>query len=492
MSLDLAAAAPRASVFDRSRRALTLGLVLTVTLVGFEALAVSTALPRIQEELHGLALYGWVSAAYLLGQLVGIPAAGLLADRRGLAFPFGAGLTLFAAGLSIAGAAPAMWVVVVARLLQGVGGGVIPAVAYVAAGRAYPPQLRPRVFAITSTAWVLPGLIGPSISAAVTLRLGWRWVFFGLLPLIPPAALMTLPSLRRLGGALGGALTEAQAEAQAVDSERGAGVRDARRLRRAALLALGVALLLLSPALPLAPAIVTGAAGALLAFRSYVAIAPPGTLRLRPGLPVTIAMRAVQTFSFFGVDFFVPYAFNGVHGASLAVAGLSVTAATFAWTAGAWISERVLERVGPRAQVRRGLVCIALGNLLIALVLWPGTASLISGLVGSVIAGLGMGLGYSVVSVVMLAYAEPGREGATASSLSLTDTLGAALATGIGGALVALGVARGWHPRSGVLLAYALPTLTAVLGVAAASRLPRRLPARPGAAAAPEPQPTRS
>ena len=198
MSLDLAAPSVAASVFDRRRRALTLGLVLTVTMVGFEALAVSTALPRIQQELRGLALYGWVSAAYLLGQLIGIPAAGLLADRRGLALPFGAGLTLFAAGLAIAGAAPAMVVVVLARLLQGIGGGAIPAIAYVAAGRAYPPELRPRVFAIMSTAWVLPGLIGPSISAAVTIQLGWRWVFFGLLPLIPLAAAMTLPSLRRL------------------------------------------------------------------------------------------------------------------------------------------------------------------------------------------------------------------------------------------------------------------------------------------------------
>ena len=161
MTVELAAAAARPSVFDRNRRALTLGLVLTVTMVGFEALAVSTALPRIQEELRGLALYGWVSAAYLLGQLIGIPAAGLLADRRSLALPFGGGLVLFAAGLAIAGAAPAMEILVLARLLQGIGGGAIPAIAYVASGRAYPPELRPRVFAIMSTAWVLPGLIGP-------------------------------------------------------------------------------------------------------------------------------------------------------------------------------------------------------------------------------------------------------------------------------------------------------------------------------------------
>jgi MFS family permease len=468
MSLDRAAsdAVAPPSVFDRERRALTLGLVLTVTMVGFEALAVSTALPRIQSELHGLALYGWVSAAYLLGHLIGIPAAGRLADRRGLAPPFAGGLLLFAAGLIAAGAAPAMWVVVVARFLQGVGGGAIPAVAYVAAGRAYPPALRPRVFAITSTAWVLPGLIGPSISAAVTVELGWRWVFFGLLPLIPPAAAMALPSLRRLGVERGGDAAAARSPAEE------------NRLPLAVALAAGVALVLGSPDLRPALAVAAGAIGAAVAARSYLALAPAGTMRLRPGLPATIAMRAFQTFSFFGVDFFVPYAFHDVHGTSLAVAGLSVTAATFSWTAGAWIAERVLERVGPRAQVRRGLACIVAGNALIALVLWPGPLALAAGLVGSVLAGLGMGLGYSVVSVTMLAYAEPGREGHTASSLSLTDVLGAALATGIGGALIALGDDRGWDPRSGVLLAFALPTLAGLAATAAASRLPARLPVR--------------
>ena len=95
-----------------------------------------------------------------------------------------------------------------------------------------------------------------------------------------------------------------------------------------------------------------------------------------------------------------------------------------------------------------------------------------------------MGLGYSVVSVTMLGYAEPGREGATASSLSLTDTLGAALATGLSGAFIALGAAHGWEPRTGVLLAYTLPTLTGVVGIFAASRLPAAMPAKSGAVAA--------
>ena len=83
----------------------------------------------------------------------------------------------------------------------------------------------------------------------------------------------------------------------------------------------------------------------------------------------------------------------------------------------------------------------------------------------------------------MLGYAEPGREGATASSLSLTDTLGAALATGLSGAFIALGAAHGGaaYPRAA---RYTLPTLTGVVGIFAASRPPAAMPAKSGAVAA--------
>ena len=83
---DLEGVAPEASglrpapvterVFAPGRRALTAGLVLTVTLVGFESLAVSTALPDISAELGGLQWYGLVFTAYMLGSLLGITVAG--------------------------------------------------------------------------------------------------------------------------------------------------------------------------------------------------------------------------------------------------------------------------------------------------------------------------------------------------------------------------------------------------------------------------------
>src|ERR1700687_3870830 len=96
------------------RRALTLGLVLTITFVASEALAVVTVMPVVARDLGGLRLYGWVFSAFMLGSVVGIVAAGREADRRGPAIPFVAGLVVFGGGLGRGGPGPPV---------VGVGGG---------------------------------------------------------------------------------------------------------------------------------------------------------------------------------------------------------------------------------------------------------------------------------------------------------------------------------------------------------------------------------
>src|SRR4029079_6437723 len=100
---------------------------------------------------------------------------------------YGAGLALFAIGLLAGGLAPSMLILVAARFVQGLGAGTLQPIAYVAIGGTLPETLRPRMFAVLSTAWVLPGVIGPAIAGTVGEHIGWRFVFLGLLPLIAPA-----------------------------------------------------------------------------------------------------------------------------------------------------------------------------------------------------------------------------------------------------------------------------------------------------------------
>jgi MFS family permease len=176
---------------------LTAGLVLTVTLVGFEALAVATATPAIHAAFPGGGAYGYVLAAFMAGNLVGTVVAGPVADRRGALGPYVAAMALFAGGLAIAALSPTLGVLVAARAVQGVGGGGLMALGYAIIGRAFPPERRSRVFALLSTAWLVPAVVGPVVAAIVTERFGFRAVFGGLVPLAAIALALTAPALAR-------------------------------------------------------------------------------------------------------------------------------------------------------------------------------------------------------------------------------------------------------------------------------------------------------
>ena len=438
------------------RRALTLGLVLSVTFVASEALAVITVMPVVARDLHGLALYGWVFSTFQLASLVGIVAAGRDADRHGPARPYVAGLVLFSAGLLVAGLAPFMWVLVAGRCLQGFGAGAVPAVAYVAIGRSLREAQRARMMAVLSTAWVIPGIVGPGVAAAVAHLFGWRWVFLGLIPLVAVAGPIAVPALVRLG----------RTDQPPAEEHR---ISDAVRTALGAAFVLG-ALSAHNVLLGLGLAVIGGAIG----FAPLRRLLPAGTLRAARGLPATILSRGLVTFAFFGADAYVTLTITTVRHHSTLVAGAVVTASTLAWTIGAWIQARLNERWEGARLVRTGLVLILLGTAGMAWQLRPWVPVWESFLAWSV-AGLGMGLAYAPISLMMLRAAPPGREGWASASLNLADVLGIALGVGIGGAAVAA-VSRGTRPvAGGVLIAFAVAGLAAALALVIAGRLPGSL-----------------
>jgi MFS family permease len=434
-------------------RALTGGLVLTITLVAFESLAVATILPDVEDDLGGLGLYGWVFSAFFLGNLVGAVVAGQTTDRRGPAAAYLMGLSLFALGLVVGGLAPSMLVLVLARAVQGFGGGAVPATAYATIGRAYPEAIRPRVFAIMSTAWVVPGLLGPGLSSAISNAVGWRYVFLGLVPLTVVAGLIAYRALRRL----------------AVDD----GVRTESRLGRALRVAVGAGLVLAGITSDFVlVAIVLCIAGLVLAVPALLALVPAGTLRAERGLPSAVLVRGILTFAFFGADAYIPLAVTDARGASTLYAGAALTATSISWTAGAWLQERMVNRVGARRFVGLGHTILLVGILMAMLVLIDSTPLWV--IVPSwTIAGFGIGMAYAPISLAVLALAPPGQEGTSSAGMQLVDTLGVSLGTGLGGAAVALGDALDWDPSSGIGIAWAIAGVAAAAGIAVARRLPQ-------------------
>jgi MFS family permease len=450
-------------VWAPERRRLTAGLVLTITLVAFEALAVATVMPTVEDELGGLALYGWVFSGFFLANLAGVVLTGIVSDRRGPVVPFAAGLALFSLGLVGAGLAGSMPVLVAARVAQGLGAGAIPASAYASVARGYPAGLRPRVFAITSTAWVIPGVVGPSLASLIEHASSWRWVFLGLLPLVGVAAAMTIPSLARLGRAAGD------------DHLRTLSAADRRRIGLMLVLVAGVGLVLGAGS---APSGVAGAAlvaaGLPLAAVGFVRLVPLGTVRLAPGLPATVAVRGVLTWAFFGVDAFVSLAVIEADGGSTFLVGAVLSVTAVAWSAASWVQERVIGTVGPRRLDRTAFVLLTVGGL--GMVAVARGLPAWTALVAWGVAGFGMGLGYSALSVTALGSAAPGREGEASASLQLCDVLGISIGTGLGGAVVALGDGRGWDVTSSLAVVCGLGVVVALVGLVAAGRLPDAVP----------------
>jgi MFS family permease len=450
-------------LWSPQRRALTTGLVLTITFIASEALAVITIMPVVARDLGGLGLYGWVFSAFMLGNVIGIVTAGRQADRYGPARPFLGGLALFCAGLAIAGSAPTMLVLVGGRALQGIGAGAVPAVAYVAIGRSLPEDLRARMMAVLSTAWVLPGMIGPAVSVAVAGFFGWRAVFLGLIPLVIVTGALALPALFRLGRPPqgGGPPSRPGSEQRLIDGLAAAGgagliLAGLTKLAGAGQLIIGVGLLAVG--IP-----VTG-----FALRRLL---PAGTFTAGRGLPSVILCRGLLTFTFFGADAYVTLTISTVRHHSPVLAGAAVTGATLAWTAGAWVQARLNSRLEARRLVRTGLIVIIVGLVAMALVLLPAVP-VYTGLAAWTIAGFGMGLAYAPISLLMLREAPAGREGWASASLSLADVLGTALGIGAGGATVAAATAHGWPLAVGVGGAFAIAGAGGIALALASRRLP--------------------
>jgi predicted MFS family arabinose efflux permease len=297
----------------------------------------------------------------------------------------------------------------------------------------------------------VPGLVGPAAAAAVAAAAGWRAVFLGLLPFVAIAGALAFRALRGIGP---------PAEP----------VVERSRLVPALLVAGGAGLGLAALAERSWLAVPLGVAAIAVAAPPLLRLVPPGTLAGRPGLPATILARGLLTFAFFGSDTFVPLAVVTVRHRSTAVAGIALTAATISWTSASWVQERLVRRTSARALVGGGFAVVALGIAGSALVLDSGTPIVVAAAAWAV-AGFGMGLAYSTLSLVVLREAAPGQEGTASSALQLLDNLGVAVGAGLGGAAVAVAAAHGNEAR-GIATAYAVCAVVALVGVLVARRLP--------------------
>ncbi|MBA3417487.1 MAG: MFS transporter [Geodermatophilaceae bacterium] len=414
-----------ASAFDRQWRNTTLGLVIVMSLIAFEAMAVATALPTTVAELDGLAYYGWPFTAFLIANILGMVTAGALGDRLGPRLPLLGGIAIFTAGLVLAGLATSMVVFVLGRSVQGLGSGFVIVAVYVVLGVVYPDRARPRVFAALSAAWVVPALLGPPVAGAITEHLTWRLVFLGLPPFIAVGLLLLRPALAALPAAAP-ETTLSQSAAARTFAALGAGS--------------GIALLLYAGQRYAGQGtdLLGGAAllaGAVLLAVSVRRLLPPGTVAVRRGLPAVIAFRGMLAGAFFAVDALLPLTLTAVHGYSPTAAGIPLMAGAVGWSTGSWLQGRSPD-VPRYLLLRAGFALVALSCTAMVLIVLPVGMGWTAYPIWFV-AGLGMGLAMPSVGVLLLELSPPEQRGANSAAMQISDVIAAALCIGFGGVLVA-------------------------------------------------------
>jgi len=203
-------------------------------------------------------------------------------------------------------------------------------------------------------------------------------------------------------------------------------------------------------------------------------VLPAGTLRVKAGLPAAIATIGLLSAAFFGGEAFLPLTLISIRGQNTIIVGIALTAATLTWTAGSWLQANLAPQQGRRMLVMIGLLVVAVGLAGIASVLIPGIPAIVA-IVAWGVGGLGMGLAYSTLSLVVLETAPKDQVGSASASMELSSVLGTALGTGLGGVIIAFAAGSGRSPSWGIAVIDLL--VIAVIGFAILTAI--RLPGRP-------------
>ncbi|MBE1597670.1 MFS transporter [Streptomyces stelliscabiei] len=428
-------------VLSRSHRGLSIGIVSVVLLIAFEAMAVGTAMPVAARELDGIPAYGFAFSAYFTTSLFGMVLAGQWADHRGPLGSLTAGIGAFAVGLVLSGTAGAMWLFVLGRAVQGLGGGLVIVALYVVVGRAYPERLRPSIMAAFAASWVVPSVVGPLASGAVTEQLGWRWVFLGIPVLVLLPLGLALPQIRRRasgpvrsrGAAADPSSTSTSPSAPVSPS---AFVFGGRRIRLALAISLGAGLLQYAAQDLRWWSAVPAVAGAGLLVPAVLGLLPRGTYRAVRGLPSVVLLRGVSAGSFVAAESFVPLMLVTQRGLSPTLAGFSLAAGGATWALGSWVQARA--RVEP---YRERLMTVGMLLVAAAITTLPGvlvdSVPVWTVAVAWAFGCFGMGLVISSTSVLLLQLSAPEEAGTNSAALQISDGLTNALLLAAGGAAFA-------------------------------------------------------
>lgn len=444
---------------------LLVALVGGVLLHSMNVLMLATVLPSIVEEVGGTSMMSWPTTAFLASSIVAATCTGRLTAQLGARTAFCAGAIVFGIGALICALAPSMETVVAGRFVQGFGGGILSAMAYVLVGKSFPEPMWPRVAALLSGAWSMSVLIGPLMGGAFATWGNWRGSFYAVTAL---AALLAIVAARALP----------RATADTGRSGR------AIPVGRIVLICLAIATMSAASvvALPATKAGLFLTAVALLVTmilldrRSGAPLFPSDSFSLDSLTGVAMWFALLVSIAYSPLSIFVPIFLRTLHGFDPLAAGYTVAGASMGWT----VASLVVSGWSPRAAGRLlafGPLAMAVGLGGVALLMSAHPVVVLPALIALVGLGIGSCWGFGVQR--LMGGARAGEGDLAASAVATVQQTGFALGAAAAGIVATLsGLTRGldtegianaafWVPASFVAVALIATVVGAWMAVLA-------------------------
>jgi EmrB/QacA subfamily drug resistance transporter len=402
-------------------------ILLALFLFALDQTVVGTALPIISTKLNGASLYTWAFTLYLLTATISGPIYGKLSDLFGRRPIFIWAVGLFLAASVLAGLSQEMWQFILARGLQGLGGGAVFPIAFAIIADLYPPEERAKYGALFGAVFGLSSVIGPLLGGFVTDNLGWPWIFFLNVPLglvslvvcwrlLPP---IKHPESGRNIDFLGAGLFTAALVPILL------GLSNKRTLEWtdpwvAGLIVLGV---------------VIAAVFIWWEFRAADPILQPRLFRDRT-VSISVASMFLAAFGFFGAIVFLPQFFQVVRGMGATESGLNLLPLVFALIVGATVSGQIAARTGRYKEIILGAMLILAAGLFLLTNLRANTDLPILW-VWMVVAGIGVGPSFALFAALVQNNVEPRQVGSATASLTFFQQIGGTIGLTIAGTILA-------------------------------------------------------
>ena len=392
------------------------GILLITALHAFDEMVLVIALPVISADLGADTWYGLIIAGYILASIVGMTWAGKEMDAVGPLRVVLIAATLFASGLVLAVVSWNTPSFIVARLLQGLGGGMGWTLSFGLISLMTDADKKPQAVAAMDIAWIVPSLLAPLVGGYLVDVINWRWIFGIQFPLLLIALGLLYPNIHKLRGDPSLAQNQIQL------------------LIRALRIALGVGLILYLLGSPFGWAWL----GLIPAFwcmaRPLHNTMPRGWLGLNTPLSACLIIACLSFLGFYATEAYQPLYLIELRGLSTLQAGLILTCASVCWMLGSQITALNYIPGNYAQRLLLGLAVIFVGIALLWVLLLTD-ASVYWAYPIWAIAGLGMGISFNTARSTAMINTPAGQEGLVSTAISLSVSIGLSLATGFGGAI---------------------------------------------------------